>query len=219
MATELVLVCHGEATVDVTGLVGGPRSCTGLTARGHQQTQLLAGRLAGPHARTPFVACYTSPCRCAQDTAQLIDAVLHLAPCCDDGIRGLDPGDADGQPRSAVEQAFGGPPETRPDDALAAGAETWHQYLRRATTALGNLHRRHRGGGRILIVGHPETVVACHVWLLGLPADVRAGLRFRSDPTGITRWGKDHDAFGSAVWTLLCHNDLAHLRGQPPEPA
>jgi probable phosphoglycerate mutase len=214
--TELVLVCHGEAAVDLAGLVDGPGGCSGLTARGQQQAQLVAGRLAGPHARTPFVVCYTSPCRCARQTAQIIGAVLQLAPHAEDRIRGPHPGDADGQPRTAVEQAFGGPPQARPDHALAPGAETWHQYLRRATTCLGELHRRHRGGGRVLIVGHRETVAACHVWLLGLPADLRAGLRFRTDPTGITRWRKHYDLFGSPVWTLLCHNDTGHLRGSAP---
>ena len=45
-ATTIVLVRHGEAVCNVSGVCGGPIGCTGLTDRGRAQVAVLADRLA-----------------------------------------------------------------------------------------------------------------------------------------------------------------------------
>ncbi len=217
-STELVLACHAEAVCDVAGIIGGPRGCTGLTASGTRQADRLATRLVAEHRCRRFDAVYTSPRQRARDTATIIASVLALPATVAEPLRDLDPGDADGRPRHDVEAAFLGAPPDSPDQPYAAGAETWNQYLRRATTVLHAIVRRHRGQ-RVLVVGHPDTITAGHVLLLAVPPDARLGLRFHTDATGLTWWRREVDPVGRAVWILSAHNDLAHLRGEPPEPS
>jgi probable phosphoglycerate mutase len=215
--TDLVLACHAEAGCDVAGIVGGPRGCTGLTDRGRGQAQRLAARLAAEHWGRRFDVLYTSPRRRARDTADIVAGVLGLPATVANPLRDLDPGDADGRPRHTVDNIDAGvvgSPEYSPDQPYAPGAETWNQYLRRATAAMQAIVRRHRGQ-RILVVGHPETVAACHVGLLGLAPEVRLGLRFRTDPAGLTWWRREIDTVGMPVWTLIAHNDTSHLTGGP----
>lgn len=50
LITELILVWHGEAHCNVMGLVGGPRTCIGLTDAGRDRVARLATRLGVAHA-------------------------------------------------------------------------------------------------------------------------------------------------------------------------
>ena len=67
--TDLLLVRHGQAVCNVTGVVGGPRSCTGLTPLGREQARQLAARLNGGE---PVTVMYTAPRLRVQETAQII---------------------------------------------------------------------------------------------------------------------------------------------------
>jgi RHS repeat-associated protein len=65
--TGLLLVRHGEAICNVTGVVGGPRSCTGLTPLGREQARQLAARLSRGEAVTVM---YTAPRLRVQETSR-----------------------------------------------------------------------------------------------------------------------------------------------------
>lgn len=210
VTTELVLARHGEANNNATGIVGGERGCTGLSAKGRQQVERLAARLAAEHAMRQFDAVYGTPRRRVRDTIQIISAALPVAVTTLDDLRGPDHGDADGRPWHEVKTAFGGPPQHNPDRPYAAGSETWNQYLDRATSALRRILDRHTGQ-RILVAAHGETIEAAHVLLFQLPPAVRLGLGFVTDHAGITRWQEHVNRFGRHAWMLAAHNDTRHL--------
>lgn len=214
VTTELVLARHGEAICNTTGTVGGEHGCTGLSLRGRQQAARLAARLAAEHQQRPFDAWYTTPRRRVRETTDIISADLPLVATITHDLRGPDHGDADGRPWHDIKTAFGGPPQHNPDQPYAPGAETWNQYLDRATTALQAILDRH-AGQRVLIVAHGETIEAAHVLLLHLPATVRAGIGFVTDHAGITRWQQHVNRFDRHVWMLAAHNDTSHLADLP----
>ena len=58
MTTDLYLIRHGEAVVNVEPIIGGMRGDTGLTDRGRRQAQLLEERLRadGLHADHLYVS-------------------------------------------------------------------------------------------------------------------------------------------------------------------
>jgi probable phosphoglycerate mutase len=215
VTTELVLARHGEANNNATGIVGGEQGCTGLTARGLQQVERLAARLAAEHAVRPFSAVYGTPRRRVRDTIQIISAALPVPVTIVDDLRGPDHGDADGRPWHEVKTVFGGPPQHNPDQPYAAGSETWNQYLNRATSTLQRILDRH-AGQRVLVAAHGETIEAAHVLLFELPPAVRLGLGFVTDHACITRWQHHVNRFGRHVWMLAAHNDTRHLAEQQP---
>jgi hypothetical protein len=136
-ATDLLLVRHGQAVCNVTGVVGGPRSCTGLTPLGREQARQLAARLNGGE---PVTVMYTAPRLRVQETAQIIGRDIRLVPALDPLLDGPDHGDADGRPWAEVKTAFGGPPQSSPDRPVTAGAETWNRYLARAADLCITIH-------------------------------------------------------------------------------
>jgi probable phosphoglycerate mutase len=215
VSTELVLVRHGQATCNVAGIVGGPRGCTGLTPTGRAQVTRLAERLAYLHARRPFDAAYTTPRLRVRQSADIITARLGIEATQVEELRGLDHGDADGQPWHQVKTAFAGPPQHRPDRPIAPGAETWNAHLDRVTTTLTTIVDRHVGDS-VLIIGHGETIEAANAWLLHLPRDGQAP-GFITDHACLTHWQQHVNRFARTVWMLAAHNDTSHLPtgGQP----
>jgi len=216
LTRELLLARHGEAHCNRAGLVGGPMTCTGLTPRGHNEVTCLAVRLRAEHqAGAAITALYAAPRRRIRQTGELLAQTLELPLQVEAGLDGPGHGAADGQPWAAVKAAFGGPPAAHPDRPYAPGAETWNDYLDRATAFLAALLDRH-AGQRILIAAHGETIQAAHILLLGLPRAARTQVEFRTDHTGLARWQLQCNRFGRMVWTLAAHNDTAHLANLQP---
>ncbi|MEW9533607.1 histidine phosphatase family protein [Microbispora sp. NPDC049125] len=206
ITTELVFVRHGEARCNAAGIVGGPRTCTGLTDVGHEQVGKAARRLAAEHGGTPFAAVYAGPRMRLQQTGQLLAAALGLPLLTEAGLDGPAHGQADGRPWVEVKTAFGGGPHVHPDRPWASGSDTWNGYLRRATYFLAVLIDRH-DGERVLLAAHGETILAAHALLLG-PAS-EAG--FTIEHASLTRWQRHRNRFGRHRWMLERHNDTAHL--------
>lgn len=215
VTTELVLVRHGEANCNVTGIVGGERGCTGLSPTGRDQVERLAARLATEHGNRSFDVLYGTPRRRVRDTLDIVSDALGLPASVVEDLRGPDHGEADGQPWHEVKTAFAGPPQHNADQPYAVGSETWNQYLNRSTTALHEILERH-AGERVLIAGHGETIEAAHVLLLQLPPAVRTGLGFVTGHAGITRWQQHVNRFDRTVWMLAAHNDTSHLTKPQP---
>jgi len=208
LITELILARHGEAHCNV---VGGPRTCTGLTGVGRDQVACLATRLSAEHTlNRPIDALYSAPRRRVAETGQILAERLTLRAHSDSGLDGPEHGDADGRAWLDVKTAFAGPPSARPDRPYAQGAETWNRYLDRATAYLGELLDRHTGQ-RVLLACHSETIAAAHALLLGLPPQDRGRVGFVTDHASITRWQQHRNRFGRTQWMLAVHNDTAHL--------
>ncbi|ORT53586.1 histidine phosphatase family protein [Frankia sp. KB5] len=212
--TRLILARHGQAHCNVQGIVGGPRGCTGLTDHGRRQAQQLARRLYTDHMQTPIAAAYTTPLRRAWETADVIAEHLDLSVTAVDDLREPDYGDADGKLWTDVVSEFGRIPAQHPDHPIAPGAETWTAYLQRATASLRNILARHTDEA-VLIVGHGETVTAAAHHFLNLTAGFRASIAFAVHYASITRWEQQPLAWTQPGtgwrWTLLTHNDTAHL--------
>jgi probable phosphoglycerate mutase len=210
VVSELVIVRHGEAICNVTGVAGGERGCTGLTERGRQEARSLAQRLAAEHAERRFDTFHATPRLRVRQTADEISAQLGLPSTVEMNLRGPDHGDADGQPWHRVRAAFGGNARRYPDRHYARGSETWNEYMQRVSFALRALLDRN-DGRRVLIAGHRETVEAAHALLLGLPRGSCVGLGFITDHACLARWQQHVDRYGHALWKLAAHNDGRHL--------
>ena len=176
----------------------------------------MADRLRADHTEAPITAAYTTPLRRAQETADIIGHHLDLPVTTVDDLREPDYGDADGKPWTDVVAAFGRIPAQHPDRPIAPGAESWSAYLQRTTAMLRDILARHTGG-TVLIVGHGETVTAAAHLFLDLAAGLRASAAFAVHYASITRWEQQPLTWTRPEvgwrWTLLNHNDTAHLTG------
>ncbi|MEU4574613.1 histidine phosphatase family protein [Nonomuraea sp. NPDC023979] len=208
IVTELLLVRHGEAQCNVDGVVGGPRTCTGLTTLGRRQMTLAATRLTAAHEAEPFTHVYAGPRRRLQESGQILADALDLPLITSNNLDGPVHGEADGKPWHQVKTAFQGGPHAHPDHPWAPGSDTWNGYLKLACAALADLIHSHRGA-RVLIAAHGETVLAAHTMLL----DLRTGLvnGCTVDHASITHWQLHRNRFDDERWMLLRHNDTAHL--------
>jgi Histidine phosphatase superfamily (branch 1) len=132
---RIVLVRHGEAVCNVSGIVGGKTGCTGLTDLGRRQVMALADRLVRTGELGVVDALYSSVLPRAVETAELLRPALGLegAPVieivqqCD--LCELHPGEADGMSWQQVIDAFGVPDwDTDPGLVIApvvrAGADS-----------------------------------------------------------------------------------------------
>lgn len=207
--TELFIVRHGEAHCNRRQTVGGHRGCTGLTSTGRDQVARLTTRLHDYHDERPFDVLYTSPLPRTRETAAIIAVKLQLPIRDEPSLREQDYGSADGMPWDEVVGAFGGIPALEPQRPIAPGAETWTQYLRRATRALDRILTRH-SGQRILITGHGETVDASFRLMLGLAATSRGQAGFAARHASLTHWSQHPVALTRPAagwrWTLCIHN-------------
>lgn len=213
--TELILARHGEAICNVSGRVGGPHTCTGLTDRGRDQVVQLVRRLAG---ESPIDVLYTSPRTRTQQTAAIVASALNVTAHTDPDLRGLDHGAADGHLWTTVKTRFGGRPQRYPSVPLAAGAESWNAYLARTGAVLQRLLDRH-SGSRLLIAAHGETIEAAFAWFSVQPVSDQETPGVLTNHACLTRWQHHINRFGHAVWMLASHNDTQHRTPATASPA
>lgn len=208
ISTELIFIRHGEAQCNADGVVGGPRTCTGLTDIGRTQMTLAAARLLTEHETSPFTRVYAGTRQRLRESGRILADAVGLPLITSHALDGPVHGDADGKPWHEVKTAFQGGPHAHPDQPWAPGSDTWNGYLKRAGAVLADLIRNHQGE-RVLFAAHGETVLAAHALLL----DLRPGLTtsFTVDHASITHWQLHRSRFGVERWMLLCHNDTAHL--------
>lgn len=213
-ATRLVLVRHGEARCNVTGVCGGRRGCTGLTERGVAQVVALRDRLLATGELAGAGALVASELPRAVETAELLAPALgptggHVMPevvrDCD--VCELHPGEADGLAWGEFSARFGDPDwDTEPDRPIAPGGESWTGFVRRVDAALRRLAAEHPG--ELVVVASHAGVVEASVLALLPVAGGRDGarLQLRTGHASLTTWEVDGDR-----WRLLAYNDTAHL--------
>ncbi|WP_371602286.1 histidine phosphatase family protein [Streptomyces sp. NBC_01220] len=214
ITTELVFVRHGQAQCNADGLVGGPRTCTGLTNHGYAQVDQAARRLAAEHRKQPFDLVYTGPRIRLIQTGEIISQALQIPMSTDGRLDGPVHGDADGKPWTTVKTTADGGPHAHPDKQWATGSDTWNGYLERAGNFLRELIEQHQGQ-RVVFAAHGETVITAHTLLLGIPIGSPAG--FTVNHASITRWQQHHNRLNQTRWMLDRHNDTEHLSFLAPE--
>jgi probable phosphoglycerate mutase len=210
--TTLVLIRHGESNVTVRRVIGGYRTCDGLSDLGRRQAERLRQRLAETGELAP-AALIASNFRRAIETAEAIAPALGGAVVeVDAGFGEHDPGpDIDGMTFEAYVERFGQPDWTGdPHLDVFPGGETTAEFHLRVGQAIARTVRAHAGR---------TVVVSCH----GGVVDAAFRQLLRAAPTGafelqtlntsITEFRR----VGSGPWRLVRYNDAAHLHGLPTE--
>lgn len=211
--TTVALVRHGQAVCNVSGVIGGRTGCTGLTAEGRAQVEVLAARLRATQELGEIGAVYASPLRRATETADILSGALGhgragastLVPRIDCALCELHPGEADGMTWGRFTAHYGEPNwDQDPDAPIAPGGESWRQFVARAAAAVVALTEAHPGE-TVLVATHAGVVEATMLRLLPVePAVTR--LELLTGHASLTVWARD-----GARWTLQRYNDQAHL--------
>jgi probable phosphoglycerate mutase len=205
--TNLHLIRHGEAEINVRRVVGGKRGDIGLTARGVAQAERLRDRLAGSLEIQAHVL-VASPLPRARQTAEIVAPALGLPILLDDTLQEIDPGEADGLAFDEVVARFGIPDVTaEPDRPVCPGGESYVAFMRRVADALDRLAREHEGK-TVVVFTHGGFIDGSFTHFLRLSAASFPGSRFASHHTALTHW--QHRP--RPGWRLVCFNDAAHVR-------
>jgi probable phosphoglycerate mutase len=213
--TRLVLIRHGEAVCNVSGVCGGRTGCTGLTERGIEQVEKLRDRLAVTGELWGAEALYASVLPRAIQTAEILAPALaaghgpglSVIPEC--GLCELHPGEADALTWAQFGERFGQLDwDQNPDQVIAPGGESWTGFVNRAADMLADRHQ----GQLVVVACHAGVIEAS---LLGLLPVMRgsegARLQLRTQHASLTTWEID-----DGRWRLLGYNDSAHLlNGEP----
>jgi probable phosphoglycerate mutase len=212
--TRLVLVRHAESMVTVNRVIGGPRTCVGLSPFGRRQADALRDRLATTGEITAD-ALYASAYPRAIETAEIIAPALGgLDVKVDEGFGEHDPGpECDGMTFEAFIEAHGRPDwEVDPHAVTFPGGETVAAFHHRVGVALRAVLDRHSG---------QTLVVVCH----GGVVDATLRMALRTPPTGIFEMRTANTSITELVlvrpgrWRLERYNDHAHLAAvEAPSP-
>lgn len=211
--TRLVLVRHGESNVTVSRIIGGPRTCNGLSALGRQQAERLRDRWA-TNAEVSADVLIASQYPRAFETMQIVAPSLgDLDIVRDDGFGEHDPGpDCDGLSYDEFVSRYPDLSKRWDDhDPFATtfpGGETVAAFQFRVGQAVRRTVEAYQGS---------TVVVACHggvvdaVLRLALKAPAMGAFEIHTVNTSITELvlAKQN------TWRLVRYNDSAHLAGLP----
>jgi probable phosphoglycerate mutase len=213
-ATRIVLIRHGEAVCNVSGVCGGRVGCTGLTANGRHQVEALRDRLVATGELAGTDVLYSSVLPRAIETAELIAPALVPVgsggpvpePIRECDLCELHPGEADGLTWQEFTVKFATLDwDVDPDQPIAPGGESWTGFVNRVDRILTTLAARHPA---------QLVVVACHAGVIessllakmpvvgGLEG---ARLQLRTTHASMTTWEVD-----AGRWRLAAYNDAAH---------
>jgi 2,3-bisphosphoglycerate-dependent phosphoglycerate mutase len=210
-ATTLVLIRHGESNVTVDRVIGGYRTCSGLSDLGRRQADRLRERLAGTGELVADVL-IASNFRRAIETAEVIAPALGgPAIGIEPGFGEHDPGpEIDGMTFDGYVERFGMPDWTDPHVDVFPGGETIAAFHARVGDALARLFEEHRGRS-IVVACHGGVVDAAFRQLLRTAST--GAFELHTLNTSITEF----TSAASGEWRLRRYNDAAHLRGLPAE--
>lgn len=208
--TRVVLVRHGESQVTVKQILGGPRSCIGLSDLGRLQAQRLRDRLKET-GEISADSLYSSAYPRALETAEILrESFGGMAITVDPGFGEHDPGpECDGLTYQEFVRRHGRPDwGADPNAEFFPGGETIAAFHARVCASFDALTRNH---------AEETVVVSCH----GGVVDAVLRRTLGTPPTGkfeihtkncsITEFAE----IRSGHWALLRYNDIAHLRGLP----
>jgi probable phosphoglycerate mutase len=217
-ATRIVLIRHGEAVCNVSGVCGGPIGCRGLTDLGRRQVTLLRDRLVLTGELAGADALYASVLPRAVETAELLGPALVAAdaegamgkpprPVLECGLCELHPGEADGLSWSEFTERFGTLDwDVDPHRPIAPRGESWAGFVNRVADMLDILSARHPGQ-LVVVAGHAGVIEASLLAKVPVVGGLEgARLQLRTRHASLTTWEVDRDH-----WRLLAYNDASHL--------
>jgi broad specificity phosphatase PhoE len=206
-ASTLILVRHGESNVTVRQIVGGERTCDGLSSLGVRQAEALAERLRRERVVADVLIASTLPR--AYATAEILASGLGGLPVrLDPDLVEHRPGEADGVRFDEFAERFGlFDPREEPGRPLAPGGESLREFYERVRGALTAIVAEHPGG-TVMVVCHGGVIDNAFRHLLGLGLEAPFDLWTLN--TSLTEF---HGANGR--WALRRYNDSGHLVGLP----
>lgn len=208
--TRMIYVRHGESNSTVDRVVGGPRTCSGLSGLGVQQAERLRDRWRSAPEFVPDVVIASQYPR-ARQTAEIVVAAFEGTGVeIDAGFGEHDPGpQCDGLPWDAfVDQhgldGFRGDPFA----VSFPGGETLAAFHFRVGSAVRRVLDEHRGK-TVVVVCHGGVIDA--VLRQALRAPSTGGFWINTLNTSITELQLGEEG----VWSLRRYGDSAHLTGLP----
>jgi 2,3-bisphosphoglycerate-dependent phosphoglycerate mutase len=205
--TNLFLVRHAQAVVNVTGTMAGPKGDTGLTALGIQQAEALRDRLKSSGELVPDVFLASSLPR-ARQTAEIISPAFELSPTLDDDLQEFRCGlEADGLSLEDYKARFGWLDfEEHPFTETDPGGESWAVFQLRIARTLTRLTREHTGEN-ILCVTHGGVIDGAFGHFFGLSSHMPPRVKLYTENTSLTHWRSE-----GGRWRLMFYNDTHHLK-------
>jgi probable phosphoglycerate mutase len=206
--TRVVLIRHGEATCNITGVVGGHAGCTGLSPLGRTQAHALRTRLLETGELAGAGALYASVLARALETAAIVSPAIGsgAAAVADCDLCELHPGEADGLTWDEFRLRYGEPDfDVDPGTVVAPGGESWTSFVARASGAVRRAAEAHQGE-LVVVVCHAGVIESTLLAFLPV-APERTRLGLPTEHTSLTEW-----ELGEGAWRLVRYNDAAHLR-------
>jgi probable phosphoglycerate mutase len=211
-STRLILIRHGESNTTVARVLGGPRTCSGLSPLGRRQAERLRDRIAEAGELAEATVLYSSEYPRAIETAEIIAPAVGLDVRTDVRFGEHDPGpECDGLTFDEFVDRYGMPDwHGDPHGERFRGGETLASFQHRVGEALSEAVLEHAGGA-VVIACHGGVVDAAFRYLLRLPQV--GGFELHTVNTSITEFVQ----MQPGRWRLARYNDAAHLAGLPKE--
>ena len=208
--TRLIYVRHGESNSTVARVIGGPRTCTGLSPLGVQQAQALRDRWTTAPEFTPDLVIASHFPRARQTAEIVAEAFGSPEIVTDEGFGEHDPGvDCDGMTMAAFVERWGTTSwEEDPFGVTFPGGETLAEFHFRVGTAVRRLVDAHAG---------QTILIACH----GGVIDTVLRQALKTAPTGSFNINTLNTSITELElvrpnrWSLRRYGDTAHLYGLP----
>lgn len=207
--TTLVLIRHGESNVTVNRVIGGHRTCSGLSGLGRRQAERLRDRLLTTGELVPDVLISSNFAR-AIETAEVIAPAFGDVPVeIMAGFGEHDPGpDIDGMTFAAYVEKFGSPDWLDPHDEIFPGGETIAAFHDRVIATVDRVVDSYRGC-TVVVSCHGGVIDAVFRNLLGTAST--GVFELAAANTSITGFS----SLATGGWRLTRYNDRAHLEGLP----
>jgi len=211
---QLLLVRHGESVGNVAQVMQG--SDDPLTDNGRRQAHAIARALA---ERGNIRRIYASPLARALETAQTIGAALEIAPELRPGLAEINIGRAAGY---SLKEWIAKYPEDSAGfhvngvDYVFPDGESGRQLGTRVAAELDQIIAAHRGEeGATVVVSHGGALAWGLAYLLGEVSE--SWPRHAFDNCSLTEIMVPDTV--DQPYTVVRHNDIAHLEPEPTEEA
>lgn len=205
--THLYLIRHGQAIGAVENTIGNTR----LSPLGVRQAERLRDRLAATGEIAADVVIASTLLR-AKETAEIVAPALGRPIIFDDEVQEWREGKVENFTVAEYEAKFAAVEfEQKPFFHVVPGAESWAQFVLRASTALNRITQEY-DGKTIVIVCHGGIIDSSFIFFLGLSSLHLPRTFFDTRNTSITHWFRDSFAGLPTSWILGKYNDSMHLR-------
>jgi len=219
LTTRFLLIRHGESNVMVEGIVGGPKTCSGLSEKGKRQASFLGERFASGNENS-FDVVYSSPLRRAIETTEILlsclpdrhDVNLHA------DLEEFSLGEADGLTWDQVRERYNldNFEQRDPFAAIIPGADSRAGFRHRVGQALSDIEKAHLGS-TVLIGCHGGVISAAMAIAFGL-APNQWQTELAPGVTSITELEITSSKERGRRWMCRRYNDTSHLHGTDLDP-